>query len=292
MNAGGSSNETVELSNFGFLYGTFPTAPGVFVYATHFGVDVDLVASAMVACTFLSAPLMFISAKMLTLRNLHPSNYIQELDSFLFKISIVSIVATVSFFSCIAFFFFLFFFFFSFFPFFSCRHGWLESFWLAESAERFLISLLYVSYCLRYTDKTFIYLKNDWMIILDFDWFMSIVYRVFRSDPLVNAWLLWQNMAVIPAVCLRVDWSFWFQVMDRITRSLLVFSPHSKFVFCSQIKTMVHSYWLGYTCYHSSRPSYHCGCRDGRCSEIWPQFSIRANASYRRPCDSHYFVYW
>ena len=106
MNAGGSSNETVELSNFGFLYGTFPTAPGVFVYATHFGVDVDLVASAMVACTFLSAPLMFISAKMLTLRNLHPSNYIQELDSFLFKISIVSIVATVRFFSCIAFFFF------------------------------------------------------------------------------------------------------------------------------------------------------------------------------------------
>lgn len=49
----------------------------------------------MVACTFLSAPLMFISAKMLTLTNLTPSNYIKELDTFLFDISIVSIIATV-----------------------------------------------------------------------------------------------------------------------------------------------------------------------------------------------------
>ena len=95
MNAGADANETVDLANFGFLYGTFPTAPGVFVYATHFGVDVDLIASAMVACTFLSAPLMFISAKMLTLTNLNPSNYISDLDSFLFDISIVSLIATV-----------------------------------------------------------------------------------------------------------------------------------------------------------------------------------------------------
>lgn len=95
LDAGVDANETVDLSNFGFLYGTFPTAPGVFVYATHFGVDVDLVASSMVACTFLSAPLMFISAKMLTLRNLNPSNYIKDLDAFLLNISIVSLIATV-----------------------------------------------------------------------------------------------------------------------------------------------------------------------------------------------------
>ncbi|XP_046463583.1 integral membrane protein GPR155-like isoform X1 [Daphnia pulex] len=94
IDAGADANETVDLSNFGFLYGTFPTAPGVFVYATHFGVDVDLVASAVTAGTFLSAPLMFISAKMLTLTNLSPSNYIQDLDSFLFDISIISLIAT------------------------------------------------------------------------------------------------------------------------------------------------------------------------------------------------------
>ncbi len=66
------------------------------MYATHFGVDVDLVASAVTAGTFLSAPLMFISAKMLTLTNLNPSNYIEDLDSFLFDISIISLIATVS----------------------------------------------------------------------------------------------------------------------------------------------------------------------------------------------------
>jgi hypothetical protein len=47
------------------------------------------------AGTFLSAPLMFISAKMLTLTNLNPSNYLQDLDSFLFDISIISLIATV-----------------------------------------------------------------------------------------------------------------------------------------------------------------------------------------------------
>jgi predicted permease len=58
LQAGADVNETIDLSNYGFLYGTFPTAPGVFVYSTQFNVDADLVASAMVACTFLSAPLM------------------------------------------------------------------------------------------------------------------------------------------------------------------------------------------------------------------------------------------
>lgn len=43
LNAGNDANETLDLSNFGFLYGTFPTAPGVFVYATQFNVEADLV---------------------------------------------------------------------------------------------------------------------------------------------------------------------------------------------------------------------------------------------------------
>lgn len=55
MNAGADANETVDLANFGFLYGTFPTAPGVFVYATHFNVEVDLV---MLQCLW---PLTFFS---------------------------------------------------------------------------------------------------------------------------------------------------------------------------------------------------------------------------------------
>lgn len=51
------------------------------------------IASAMVACTFISAPLMFVSAKMITLTNTNPSEYIKQLDSFTLDISIVAIIA-------------------------------------------------------------------------------------------------------------------------------------------------------------------------------------------------------
>lgn len=36
------------------------------------------IASAMVACTFVSAPLMFVSAKMITLQKLDPKGYIHN----------------------------------------------------------------------------------------------------------------------------------------------------------------------------------------------------------------------
>ncbi|XP_058126638.1 integral membrane protein GPR155 [Anopheles coustani] len=95
MNAGANFSETTDLSTFGFLYGTFPAAPGVFVIASQYNRDVDLVASSMVASTFISAPLMFISAKMITITNLTPADYLNELDKFSFDISIVAIVAGV-----------------------------------------------------------------------------------------------------------------------------------------------------------------------------------------------------
>ena len=44
MDAGGSSNSTDALSNYGFLYGTIPTAPSVFVYATSYDLHPDLFA--------------------------------------------------------------------------------------------------------------------------------------------------------------------------------------------------------------------------------------------------------
>lgn len=42
-NAGSNFTETTDLSTFGFLYGTFPAAPGVFVVASRYNTDVDLV---------------------------------------------------------------------------------------------------------------------------------------------------------------------------------------------------------------------------------------------------------
>uniref|UniRef100_T1IYY0 DEP domain-containing protein n=1 Tax=Strigamia maritima TaxID=126957 RepID=T1IYY0_STRMM len=92
---GASANETVDFSMFGFLYGTFPSAPGVFVYAVQYNLEVDLVASAMVACTFISAPIMFLSAKMITLEVTESADYLPELNKFLFNISIVSLVACI-----------------------------------------------------------------------------------------------------------------------------------------------------------------------------------------------------
>lgn len=93
MNAGTNFSDTTDLSTYAFLYGTFPSAPGVFVIATQYQTDVDLIASSMVACTFISGPLMFISAKMISLTNLNPADYLNELDSFAFDISILSIIA-------------------------------------------------------------------------------------------------------------------------------------------------------------------------------------------------------
>jgi len=45
LQAGADANETLELSNYGFLYGTFPSAPSVFVFSTQFNID-----SALVTC--------------------------------------------------------------------------------------------------------------------------------------------------------------------------------------------------------------------------------------------------
>lgn len=40
-----NSTNIADLSTFGFLYGTFPAAPGVFVYATTYSLDTDLVSN-------------------------------------------------------------------------------------------------------------------------------------------------------------------------------------------------------------------------------------------------------
>lgn len=45
IHAGASVNETLDLSTYGFLYGTFPAAPTVFVFATQYNLDVDLVSN-------------------------------------------------------------------------------------------------------------------------------------------------------------------------------------------------------------------------------------------------------
>ena len=86
LNAGDSVLEIEEanqLSDFAFLYGTFPTAPTVYVIALRYNLCADIMASAMVVCTFVSAPIMFVSGKT-SMWSLQSSLY------FKIKIAIVS----------------------------------------------------------------------------------------------------------------------------------------------------------------------------------------------------------
>lgn len=54
------------------------------------------IASAMVVCTFVSAPLMFVSAKMISLSSMLPPDFVKQLNVFAFDIGIASTIASVS----------------------------------------------------------------------------------------------------------------------------------------------------------------------------------------------------
>lgn len=95
LGAGSNETDTRDLSTYGFLYGTIPTAPALFIFTLRYNVDIDLIASAMVACTFLSAPLMFVSAKLITAINdgVSPASYARQLNAFSMDVSVASLVA-------------------------------------------------------------------------------------------------------------------------------------------------------------------------------------------------------
>ncbi|XP_011052542.1 PREDICTED: integral membrane protein GPR155 [Acromyrmex echinatior] len=97
LNAGDNVTETRNLSTYGFLYGTIPTAPALFIFTLRYNIEIDLIASAMVACTFLSAPLMFVSAKVINAvsAGITPASYAEQLNNFSFDISVASVAACI-----------------------------------------------------------------------------------------------------------------------------------------------------------------------------------------------------
>lgn len=97
LNAGDNVTDTRDLSTYGFLYGTIPTAPALFIFTLRYNVEIDLIASSMVACTFLSAPLMFVSAKLVNAvdAGVTPASYAHQLNTFSFDISTISVVACI-----------------------------------------------------------------------------------------------------------------------------------------------------------------------------------------------------
>lgn len=90
-----NSTSSDSLSTYGFLYGVFPTAPSVFIYATQYGCEPEMMASGMVVSTFISAPLMFISARMITLTATSKAQFTRLLNTTSFDVSIIGIVACV-----------------------------------------------------------------------------------------------------------------------------------------------------------------------------------------------------
>ncbi|CAK9828560.1 Integral membrane protein GPR155 [Anthophora retusa] len=104
LNAGENSTNTEDLSTYGFLYGTIPTAPALFIFTLRYNLEIDLIASAMVACTFLSAPLMFVSAKLINAvsTDITPANYARQLNTFSFDVSIASATVCIWLIICFA----------------------------------------------------------------------------------------------------------------------------------------------------------------------------------------------
>ncbi|CAH8551768.1 unnamed protein product [Schistosoma turkestanicum] len=85
------ANETLRYSTFGFLYGTTPTAPPVYLFAAEYQVIPAAIGVGLVLGTFLCVPIMFISARIITLYNAMPSDYASILDRTVEDISWISI---------------------------------------------------------------------------------------------------------------------------------------------------------------------------------------------------------
>ncbi|KAM7105444.1 lysosomal cholesterol signaling protein isoform 1-T2 [Molossus nigricans] len=84
-----------SLSNYAFLYGIFPVAPGVAIFATQFNMEVEIITSGMVISTFVSAPIMYISAWLLTFPSMDPKPLAYAIQNVSFDISIISLVSLI-----------------------------------------------------------------------------------------------------------------------------------------------------------------------------------------------------
>ncbi|NXD63045.1 GP155 protein, partial [Eolophus roseicapillus] len=82
-----------SLSNYAFLYGVFPAAPGVAIFASQFNMEVGIITSGMVISTFVSAPIMYVSAWLLTIPSMDPNPLASALQNVSFDISIVSLIS-------------------------------------------------------------------------------------------------------------------------------------------------------------------------------------------------------
>ena len=89
-----NSDTLEEYSSFSFLYGSIPTAPTAFIYALDYNLKPDIIASAMVICTVLSSPLLFVSMNLI--RSAYSKmDYKEDLASFLNQLSFINLPCVV-----------------------------------------------------------------------------------------------------------------------------------------------------------------------------------------------------
>eukprot|EP00092_Neocalanus_flemingeri_P102650 GFUD01131306.1.p1 GENE.GFUD01131306.1~~GFUD01131306.1.p1 ORF type:complete len:575 (+),score=52.98 GFUD01131306.1:32-1726(+) len=83
-----------KLLNFAFLYGTFPTALSVASFGVQYNVSPELISAGIVLCTMISAPLMFVSAEILTVLqlNIEDGSLVTNMKFFDFNIAVASII--------------------------------------------------------------------------------------------------------------------------------------------------------------------------------------------------------
>ncbi|KAB1278545.1 Integral membrane protein GPR155 [Camelus dromedarius] len=95
LDKGDSGVNHTSLSNYAFLYGVFPVAPGVAIFATQFNMEVEIITSGMVISTFVSAPIMYVSAWLLTFPTMDPKPLEYAIQNVSFDISIISLVSLI-----------------------------------------------------------------------------------------------------------------------------------------------------------------------------------------------------
>ncbi|XP_067891543.1 lysosomal cholesterol signaling protein-like isoform X2 [Heterodontus francisci] len=91
LDNGNAEANYTSLSNYAFLYGIFPTAPSVAIYAIQYNMEIEIVTPGMVINTIVSAPIMYVSAWLLTIPSMHIEVLQSAIQSVSFDISIVTL---------------------------------------------------------------------------------------------------------------------------------------------------------------------------------------------------------
>lgn len=93
LTKGLNTDPAEDLSTLGFLYGTIPCAPSVFVFACQYNLGIDIITSTIIFSTLCSAPLMLVSATMASLSNHGFENITIYMENTIGYVSSINLVA-------------------------------------------------------------------------------------------------------------------------------------------------------------------------------------------------------